>query len=221
MRLRKQVRRGRTFWSQGPSEFCVNKAPLAGNLEQALSDCENALDSSIETHDVNGESLMRTDLAAIYYQRGDLKEAEKMSRQALAGFRQVGNLSGAATALSNIAAVRVSLGDLPDAKRLLEESIPDYQATEDKEGVALNLNNLGDLSRQNGNLKTADVFMHRPKLRQRKSTTRMPSPTSSMEKVTYCWIEVILRLLGNRTKNLWRCENKQEKSKWLRKPRLH
>jgi DNA-binding winged helix-turn-helix (wHTH) protein/tetratricopeptide (TPR) repeat protein len=134
------------------------QGPSAGNLEQALSDCENALDSSIETHDVNGESLMRTDLAAIYYQRGDLKEAEKISRQALAGFRQVGNLSGAATALSNIAAVRVSLGDLPDAKRLLEESIPDYQATEDKEGVALNLNNLGDLSRQNGNLKTADVF---------------------------------------------------------------
>ena len=78
MRLRKQVRRGRTFWSRGPSEFCVNKAPQAGNLQQALSDCENALDSSIETHDVNGESLMRTDLAAIYYQQGDLKEAEKI-----------------------------------------------------------------------------------------------------------------------------------------------
>jgi tetratricopeptide (TPR) repeat protein len=41
---------------------------------------------------------------------------------------------------------------------LLEESIPDYQAIEDKEGVALNLNNLGDLSRQSGNLKTAEVF---------------------------------------------------------------
>lgn len=134
------------------------QGPSAGNLEQAASDCENALNISIETHDVNGESLMRTDLAAIYYQQGNLKEAETISRQALAGFREVGNLSGAATALSNIAAIRLSLGDLPGAKKLLEESIPDYQATEDKEGVALNLNNLGDLSRQNGNLKTADVF---------------------------------------------------------------
>ena len=102
---------------------------------------------------------MRTDLAAIYYQLGDLKEAEKISRQALVGFRKVGNLSGAATALSNIAAIRLSLGDLPEARKLLEESIPDYQATEDKEGVALNLNNLGDLSRQSGNLKTAGSLL--------------------------------------------------------------
>lgn len=134
------------------------QGPSTGNIPQALSDCENALDGAIETQDVNGQALMRTDLASIYYEQGDLKEAEKISRQALAGFRQVGNLSGAATALSNIAAMRLSLGDLTDARRLLEESIPDYQATEDKEGVALNLNNLGDLARQNGNLKSADVF---------------------------------------------------------------
>jgi tetratricopeptide (TPR) repeat protein len=133
------------------------------NLQQAESVCENALTTSIETHDLNGQSLMRTDLAGIYYQQGNLKEAEKISRQALAGFRSVGNLSGAATALSNIAALRLSLGDLPEAKKMLEESIPDYQAVEDKEGVALNLNNLGDLSRESGNLKTADVFYSQAK----------------------------------------------------------
>jgi DNA-binding winged helix-turn-helix (wHTH) protein/tetratricopeptide (TPR) repeat protein len=132
--------------------------PSLGNLEQSMSDCENALKADIETNDVNGQSLMRTDLAAIYYQRGDLTGAEKMFRQALAGFRKVGNLSGSAAALSNVAAVCLSLGDIPEAKKLLEESIPDYQATEDKEGVALNLNNLGDLSRQSGNLKSAEVF---------------------------------------------------------------
>jgi len=134
------------------------QGPSVGNLEQAKNDCEDALKASIETNDLNGQSLMRTDLAAIYYQLGDLREAEKISRQALVGFRKVGNLSGSATALSNIAAIRLSLGDLPEARKLLEESIPDYQATEDNEGVALNLNNLGDLSRQSGNLKTAEVF---------------------------------------------------------------
>ncbi len=134
------------------------QGPSLGNLEQAKSDCESALTAGIETQDVNGQSLMRTDLAAIYYQQGDLKKAEGMFWQALGGFRKVGNLSGSATVLSNIAAVRLSLGDLHEAKKLLEESIPDYQATEDKEGVALNLNNLGDLSRQSGNLKTADIF---------------------------------------------------------------
>ena len=138
--------------------FLCQQGPEAGNLEQAVIDCTNAMNAGIEAHDVNGESLMRTDLATLYYQRGDLRGAEKMLRQALAGFRKVGNLSGSATALGDIAAVRLSLGDLHEAKRLLEESIPDYQAIEDKEGVALNLNNLGDLARQNGNLNTADVF---------------------------------------------------------------
>jgi len=134
------------------------QGPSLGDLEQSKNDCEDALKASVETNDVNGQSLMRTDLAAIYYQQGDLREAKGMFRQALLGFRKVGNLSGSATALSNIAAVDLSLGDLREAKKLLEESIPDYQVTEDKEGVALNLDNLGDLSRQSGNLKTAEVF---------------------------------------------------------------
>jgi eukaryotic-like serine/threonine-protein kinase len=134
------------------------QGPSLGNLEQSASDCDNALKASIETHDLNGQSLMRTDLAAIDYQRGDMREAEKLFRQALAGFKEVGNLSGAATVMSNVAAVRLSLGDLPEAKKLLEDSIPDYRAVEDKEGIALTLNNLGDLSRQSGSLKDAETF---------------------------------------------------------------
>lgn len=138
------------------------QGPAVGN-PQSMSDCEDALNASITAHDLNGESIMRTDLGALYFQRGDLNGAEKMLRQALAGFRKVGNISDSATALGNIAAVRLSLGDLAEAKKLLEESLPDYQAIEDKEGVALNLNNLGDLSRQSGNLKTADIFYTRAK----------------------------------------------------------
>jgi eukaryotic-like serine/threonine-protein kinase len=139
------------------------QGPSLGNLEQSASDCENALKASIETHDLNGQSLMRTDLAAIDYQRGDMREAEKIFRQALAGFKAVGNLSGVATVMSNVAAVRLSLGDLPEAKKLLEDSIPDYRAIEDKEGIALTLNNLGELSRQSGSLKNADVFYEQAK----------------------------------------------------------
>jgi eukaryotic-like serine/threonine-protein kinase len=134
------------------------QGPSLGSLEQGKKDCEDALKESIETDDVNGQSLMRTDLAAIYYEQGNLKEAEEMFRHALSGFRNVGNLSGSATVLSNIAAVHLSLGDLVKARTSLKQAIPDYQAVGDKEGVALNLNNLGDLSRQNGNLKSAELF---------------------------------------------------------------
>jgi DNA-binding winged helix-turn-helix (wHTH) protein/tetratricopeptide (TPR) repeat protein len=134
------------------------QGPSLGNLEQGKNVCQNALKESIETNDVNGQSLMRTDLGAIYYEQGDLKGAEETFRLALSGFRRVGNLSGSAAVLSNIAAVRGSLGDLVEARKSLKEAIPDYQAVGDKEGVALNLNNLGDLSRQSGNLKSAETF---------------------------------------------------------------
>ena len=123
----------------------------------AIRECQIALQSSMAAGDMNGEAMMMTDLAGIYYQRGDLARAEKMWRQAVQEFRQIGNPEGVATALSNIGGADLTKGDLSEAKKLLEESIPRYQAVEDKSGVALSLNNLGDLSRQQGNLQTAET----------------------------------------------------------------
>lgn len=100
---------------------------------------------------------MRTDLAALYYLRGDLAQSAHMFQQAVRKFRQVGNRDGVATALSNFADTRLSQGDLMEAKKLLEESIPEYQAVDDKEGVVLNLDSLGDMWRQNGELDKAEA----------------------------------------------------------------
>ena len=105
--------------------------------------------------DVNGAAMMRNDLAALYFQMGDLAQSEKMFREAIAEFRQVGNEGGMATSLANFGASRVSEGDLSGAKKLIDESIIEFQAIDDKEGIALSLNNLGDLFRQSGNLQTA------------------------------------------------------------------
>ena len=99
--------------------------------------------------------MMRNDLAALYFQMGDLAKSEKMFRQAIAEFRDVGNEGGIATSLANFGGLRVAEGDLSGAKKLIDESIIEYQAVGDKEGVALSLNNLGDLLRQSGNLQTA------------------------------------------------------------------
>ncbi len=122
-----------------------------------IRECQIALQSSMAAGDMNGEAMMMTDLAGVYYQQGDLARAEKMWRQAVQEFRQVGNPEGVATALSNIGSADLTEGNLSEAKKLLEESIPRYQAVEDKSGVALSLNNLGDLSRQQGNLQTAET----------------------------------------------------------------
>ena len=128
-----------------------------GDSGEALTDCENALQSSIAAKDPNGAAMMRMDLATLHYQRGDLARSEKLIRQSVEAFRQIGNPEGAATGLINLGALRLSEGNLKDAKILLEKSIPEFQAVEDKEGVALALNNLGDLARQSGNLEVAET----------------------------------------------------------------
>ena len=123
---------------------------------ESISVCRNALETSIATNDPNGEAMMRTDLANLYYLRGDFTQSAEMLQQAVKKFRKVGNRDGVATALSNFADLRLSQGNLMEAKKLLEESIPEYQAVDDKEGVVLNLDSLGDIARQSGELDKAD-----------------------------------------------------------------
>ena len=126
-----------------------------GSSAEGISECANALQSALAAKDINGAAMMRNDLAALYFQMGDLAQSEKMFREAIAEFRQVGNEGGMATSLANFGGSRVAEGDLSGAKKLIDESIIEYQAVDDKEGIALSLNNLGDLLRQSGDLQTA------------------------------------------------------------------
>lgn len=131
--------------------------PSIGASAEAIAICRNALEGSIAAKDPNGEAMMRTDLAALYYYRGDLTQSAEMFQQAVKKFRLVGNRDGVATALSNYADTQFSQGELMEARKLLEESIPEYEAVDDKEGVVLNLDALGDIWRQNGELDKADT----------------------------------------------------------------
>jgi tetratricopeptide (TPR) repeat protein len=131
--------------------------PSIGASTEAIDICRNALDAALAAKDPNGEAMMRTDLAALYYYRGDLTQSAEMFQQAVRKFKQVGNRDGVATALSNFADTRLSQGNLIEARKLLQESIPEYQAVDDKEGVVLNLNNLGDIWRQSGELDKAET----------------------------------------------------------------
>jgi DNA-binding winged helix-turn-helix (wHTH) protein/tetratricopeptide (TPR) repeat protein len=142
--------------------------PSINASEDAISDCQNAMEESIAARDANGEAMMRTDLASLYYLRGDLAKSAPMLQEAVKKFRQVGNRDGVATALSNFADVRIAQGDLVEAKKLLEQSIPVYQAVDDKEGVVLNLDSLGDLWRQNGELDKAKTAYQQAEVIARK-----------------------------------------------------
>ncbi len=142
--------------------------PAIGASSEAIDICRNALEGSIAAKEPNGEAMMRTDLAALYYLRGDLTQSAQMFQEAVKKFRQVGNRDGVATALSNFADTRLSQGDLMEAKKLLEESIPEYQAVDDKEGVVLNLNNLGDIWRQTGELDKAEAAYRQAEVIARK-----------------------------------------------------
>jgi eukaryotic-like serine/threonine-protein kinase len=126
-----------------------------GSSAEGISECADALQSALAAKDINGAAMMRNDLAALYFQMGDLAQSGKMFREAIAEFRQVGNEGGMATSLANFGGLLVSEGDLSGARKLIEESIIEYEAIDDKEGIALSLNNLGDLLRQSGNLQTA------------------------------------------------------------------
>jgi eukaryotic-like serine/threonine-protein kinase len=147
--------------------LCQQEPSIDASTE-AIDICRNALKGSIAAKDPNGEAMMSTDLASLYYLRGDLTQSAEMLQHAVKKFRQVGNRDGVATALSNFADARLSQGELMEAKKLLEESIPEYQAVDDKEGVVLNLDSLGDIWRQNGELDKADTAYQQAEVIARK-----------------------------------------------------
>ena len=142
--------------------------PAIGASDEAIDICQKAMEAALAAKDPNGEAMMRSDLAALYYGRGNLTQSAEMFQQAVKKFRQVGNRDGVATALSNFAATRLSAGDLMEARKLLEESIPEYEAVDDKEGVVLNLDGLGDIWRQAGEIDKAEAVYRRAEVIARK-----------------------------------------------------
>ena len=131
--------------------------------DDAVSDCELARQSAEAAGDRNGEATMWTDLASLYYQRGELARSAELFRAAIKEFQQVGNADGMATAMNDLGADLVVFGDLKRAKPLLKGAIAPYQAAEDKEGVALTLTDLGDLARESGNLQVAETTYQQAK----------------------------------------------------------
>jgi eukaryotic-like serine/threonine-protein kinase len=137
--------------------LCELSAAAGGTMQERLSDCESARQTTVAAGDRNAEAMMLTDLAALHFAQGDVGQSEALFLSAIKLFREVGNAEGIATAMADLGAARVARGDFNQARKLLEGSVPNYQAVEDKEGLALAFNDLGDMSRQTGNLEAAET----------------------------------------------------------------
>jgi eukaryotic-like serine/threonine-protein kinase len=126
-----------------------------GSGDQTLQDCENARETYAAVGDRNNEARTLNDVAAFYYQQGNLNRAETMFRQAITVFREAGDVEGLTTASSNLGDISLVRGNLAAASRALSDAIPGYREMGDKDGVALALNDLGEVARLRGNLAAA------------------------------------------------------------------
>ena len=131
--------------------FLCQLGVVGGSMDEAISNCELARQSAEAAGDRNAAAMMKTNLAALFYQRGEIARSTEMFRAAMKEFEQVGNEDGVAAAMSDLGAGMLVAGNLKQARPFLQGSIAPYQAAGDKEGVALSLNSLGDLARQSGN----------------------------------------------------------------------
>jgi DNA-binding winged helix-turn-helix (wHTH) protein/tetratricopeptide (TPR) repeat protein len=135
--------------------FLCQQASGVGVSAQAIQECENARQSYIAAGDKNNAARTENDLAATYYEQGNLAKAAAMWQEAIKEFQKVGDPQGLAAASNNLGDTLLVQGNLKDARKLLEQALPSYQALEDKDGVARALVDLGEISVQAGDLTTA------------------------------------------------------------------
>ncbi|HYM78452.1 MAG TPA: tetratricopeptide repeat protein [Candidatus Dormibacteraeota bacterium] len=131
------------------------QAQSGSSTEQAVRDCQNARQSYAAAGDRNNEARTLNDFAGLYYQMGQIDEAENMFRQALTMFREIGAIDGITTASNNLGDVFLARGNLASAERALADALPGYKEMGDKDGIALTLNDLGEVARRRGDLEKA------------------------------------------------------------------
>src|SRR5580698_4490183 len=126
-----------------------------GGEDSTVQTCENARKSYTAVGDRDNAARAANDLAAFYYQRGDLDRAEAMFQDAIKVFRQVGDLEGITSVSGNLGDIALARGNLSDAARGLSDAIPGYKEMGDKDGVALTLADLAEVEQRRGELKKA------------------------------------------------------------------
>ena len=106
----------------GYGVLCQKNAVLAQSMEQSVSECTLARNSFRAAGDQNNAARTLNDFANLYYQRGELDQAEKMWKEAIDVFRTIGDEEGLAASSNNVGDVLLTRGNLPESRKLLLQS---------------------------------------------------------------------------------------------------
>ena len=99
----------------------------------------------------------------LYWQTGDLDQAERMHRKALEINEKLGRLEGMAAACGNLGLIHQTRGDLDQAERMHRKSLAINEKLGHLEGMAIQYGNLGLIHQTRGELDEAER-MHRKAL---------------------------------------------------------
>jgi DNA-binding winged helix-turn-helix (wHTH) protein/tetratricopeptide (TPR) repeat protein len=141
--------------AHGYGVLCQQNASLAQSMEQSVSECTLARNSYMAAGDQNNAARTLNDFAGLYFQRGELDQAEKMWREAIDVFRITGDEEGLAASANNVGDVLLTRGKLPEARKLLLQAMTGYTAIGDRSGVALAKVDLGQIALHTAKLSEA------------------------------------------------------------------
>ena len=126
-----------------------------GRLDESTELHRKALKINQDSRDDRGCAVSFNELAIDYEARGDLKQAEKLYRQAYVLFLKVGNLYNATVLASNVGGTLLSQGKLSEAEKMFEESLDLARRTGVKTAEDVPLENLAELAFLRGNVPLA------------------------------------------------------------------
>jgi tetratricopeptide (TPR) repeat protein len=147
--------------ARGYGILCQLDSAAGVPMDQSISECNLARNSYVSAGDQNNAARTLNDLAAIYYQQGDLVKAQSMWQEAIEVFRKVGDTEGLAASSNNVGDVLLTRGKLDEAKKLLEQALAGYRLTGDRSGMALAMVDLGQIALQKAICKPPGATMNK------------------------------------------------------------
>jgi tetratricopeptide (TPR) repeat protein len=126
-----------------------------GRLDESTELHRKALKISQDSRDDRGCAVSFNQLAIDYEARGDLKQAEKLYRQAYVLFLKVGHVYNATVLASNVGGTLLSQGKLIEAEKMFQESLDLARKTGFKTAEDVPLENLAELAFLRGNVQLA------------------------------------------------------------------
>jgi len=127
-----------------------------GEPMEALAQLDMALRLAGEAGNARLEATLRTEIARVLTQRGELQAALNLHRQALETFDRISDVRGRGATLISVADVLQARGELDEALRILrEDALPAFERLGDVRERAMTLGKVADVLQARGELDEA------------------------------------------------------------------